>query len=120
MILLNEMSLCDLHNIIDILILKMSQCPGEGSPQITRGVAMDVHKGIMKIGRYVNPCLQHGSYIFKTDDDVNFTIQKLMYLQMVLYRFVDANIPDIPSLRAHAEILKEHLQYSIRFLEKKM
>ena len=111
--------LTDLNYHIEGIIEEISQCPGNGSPQVTRGVAMDVHKGILKIGRYLNPQFDGSFYEWKHANDIQKTLTKMVFLRMILPTFVNY-LPDEPAIRAHGEVLQEHLTHSIRFLEKKM
>lgn len=110
--------LTDLNYHVEGIIEGISQCPGNGSPQVTRGVAIDVHKGIMKIGRCLNPQFNDICQ-WKHVNDISKTLKNLMFLQMILPTFVN-HLPDEPAIRAHGEFLQEHLKHSILFLEKKM
>lgn len=113
----------DFHVYIDRALSVMC-APTSDSPQIARGRAQDVHRFIMGLGRYLNPVVHRRNpkrWLFQTQPiDVTDTLQKLLILKTHFSKYCCLKIPnDVPVYQAHCEVLHQHIDTAIRYIQKK-
>lgn len=106
----------DLHVHLNGLLSVLIACPRE-IPQIVRSVLFDVRKGVLQIGRFLDPRLNK-VVIFPNKWDIQHTIEKMIQLRIVLIMFLVHALPD--ENEHESDTLDEFLKYSISFLEKQM
>lgn len=106
----------DLHIHLNGLLSVLINCPRE-IPQIVRSVWIDARKGVLRIGRFLDP--RSTTFVFFSNKwDIQHTIDKMIQLRIVLIMFLVHALPEESD--RESDTLDEFLKYSISFLEKKM
>ena len=106
----------DLHIHLDGLISMLLKCPLE-IPQSVRSVLFDVRKGVLRIGRYLDP-RSNKVVFFQNKGDVEHIIIKMNQLRGIFIRFL---VHALPKESMHElDTLNEFITYSILFLGKRL
>jgi hypothetical protein len=111
------MSIVLYQHLIETVRLLTS--PVTGVPQISRGIAQDMHKHIRTLGEFMNPAEKR--YILEFDlDGLSSIIPLVRYLILELPSFFMAHVPiDDRELCAYCETLLSIVEESLRILLKK-
>jgi len=104
----------DLHIHINRLITIIINCPFD-IPQIVRSATTDVRKGVLHIGRFLNPKSKR-VVSFRNAVDVYRLVEKMVQFRNVLVTFMYHVLPELGVHEANH--LDEYVLYSIRFLKR--
>jgi hypothetical protein len=111
------MSIVLYQHLIEMVRLLTS--PVTGVPQISRGIAQDMHKHIRVLGEFMNPAEKR--YVLEFDlDGLSYIIPLVRYLLLELKPFFMAHVPvDDRELCTYCETLILIVNESLRMLLKK-
>jgi len=106
------------HFHIDKIISIMIQS-SSSSPQITRGIAIDVTKLIVKLGGFLNP--SNKNYIFENNVsiDTSDTLEKLKVLKQLFEEYCLSKIPYQTNIEDYLWSIYFIIEEIIRILRKK-
>lgn len=105
------------HDFIDKISQIMTPC-FNGTPQLCRSQAQDVHKHICTLGKFVNP-LNKECIFNRINLNIQETVVKLNHLRLDLMRYSCVNLTHDKLLQEHCYELNIYIETIIKYIIKK-